>query len=85
MMKTYNETGTQGYAIIPFGDYYGVYHWSDEIPYRANYLTTSGKLSIGSGLASAIGLPEEAMFNSIEEAKTCIALIAGKEMEYEEE
>lgn len=74
------NAGRTTYYIIPFGSYYGLYAELDfpENPEFASkhtgYITKYGiRGPIGCSLASAIGLPEEAQFKSIEDCKNFVS------------
>jgi len=85
------SAGATTYSIIPFGPYYGLYAHLDfpkntefsskHTGYIIRYYKPDGvQHPIGCALASAIGLPEEAQFESIEDCKkfvseTCSAVV----------
>lgn len=65
-----------GYTIVPFGDHYGLWCWTEE-PYELTahfYLTTNWMPSIDCALAEAQGLPPESRFNSVEQCKELVAI-----------
>jgi len=76
--------GGTTYFIIPFGSYYGLYaeldfpenlEFSNKYTgYLIRYYKPDGvQHPIGCSLASAIGLPEEAQFKSIDECKKFVS------------
>lgn len=65
-----------GYAIVPFGDYYGLYYWNETqngVAPVARYLKVGWGYSIGPGAAAATGLPPEAQFSSVEQCQEQVA------------